>query len=66
VLDAFKAAGPVGLTDEQCARAAGIERPHSAATRRAELQARGAPIYKTSLRRPTSSGKSAIVWRYEL
>ena len=65
VLEAFKAAGEEGLSDYECSVRCGIARPHSAATRRAELQERGFPIVKTDQRRPTDSGKPATVWRYQ-
>lgn len=65
VLDAFMAAGLSGLTDEEASVSAGIARPHSSATRRAELMKRGYPIVDSGRRRATSSGKSAIVWMYE-
>lgn len=62
VLGVIRDAGPRGSTDEETSVRAHIARPHSAATRRAELQKLGFPIVDSGARRATSSGKSAVVW----
>jgi hypothetical protein len=65
VLRALRRAGKRGLTDFECARRCGFIRPHIAGTRREELIADGFPIVKTDGRRPTDTGCTAIVWRFE-
>ncbi len=64
VLEAYRLAGPRGLTDDDCATRAAIAYRHSAATRRKELQERGFPIVDSGRRRPTPSGRSSIVWTF--
>lgn len=57
----FVAAGDTGRTDYENAVALGMFR-HSAGTRREELIKRGAPIVDSGRRRPTDTGRPAIVW----
>lgn len=62
VLEVYRNAGPRGLSDYEASVRAGIARPHSAGTRREELIRRGYRIVDSGQRRPTDSGRMAIVW----
>lgn len=62
VLEALARAGDDGLTDFELAR--NLKHPirHSPGTRREELIEGGWPIVDTGRRRPTDTGRQAIVW----
>ncbi len=59
-LDAIDAAGPGGMTDFELAAVVGRQQT-SAGVRRKELVQMGL-VVATSMRRPTPSGATAIVW----
>jgi hypothetical protein len=61
VLEAVRAAGEAGMTDEELERALGL-RHQSVSARRRELVLRG-QLADSGDRRRTSSGRAAIVWR---
>lgn len=61
----FVTAGDAGRTDYENAVALGMFR-HSAGTRREELIKRGALIVDSGRRRPTDTGRPAIVWVLQL
>jgi hypothetical protein len=63
VLDAIRASGARGMTDEEIQQKLDMN-PSSVRPRRGELlTAKPAPLIRDSLRRrPTSSGRAAVVW----
>lgn len=61
VWQAFLAAGEVGMTDEECQTATGLE-GSSQRPRRVELVADGL-VFDSGATRPTRSGRAACVWQ---
>lgn len=59
-LEAIRAAGPFGLTADECARKVGLDR-WSIQPRTSELKRKG-KIVDSGLRRPNETGRRAIVW----
>lgn len=62
VLRRFALAGDDGCTDFENTSALGHPFRHSIATRREELTSRGWPIQDSGRRRPTDTGRNAVVW----
>jgi hypothetical protein len=63
VVEHLRAVGERGATDYETWVAIEMGRyPHVVATRREELIEKGWPIIKTKERRPTNTGRNAIVW----
>lgn len=60
VLDAIRAAGSRGLTDEELQSRLGL-RPNTARPRRCELYLKGL-VKDSGVRRATASGRTAAVW----
>jgi hypothetical protein len=60
VLDAIRAAGDAGLTDEECMRVTGL-RPNTQRPRRIELLA-AKLVRDSGQRRPGVSGRKMTVW----